>query len=77
MAARDYESAPASQTLGVEAVIRGLAKDLESLRAGKITVQDAMARSMLAKQIFNGVRIYLTGSKLLAEQAKTIEGPAE
>lgn len=72
MAARDYESAPVGQNLGLEKIIRDLAGDLESLRAGKISVQDAIARSMLAKQIFNGVRIYLNGTKLLAEQAKPV-----
>jgi len=72
MAARDYESAPASETLGLTGIIQGLAGDLDQLRAGKISVQDAIARSMLAKQIFNGVRIYLNGSKLLADQAKPV-----
>jgi hypothetical protein len=72
MAARDYESAPATETLGLVEIIRGLANDLDALRAGQITVPDAMARSMLAKQIFNGVRIYMNGTKMLAGQAKTI-----
>lgn len=74
MTERDYTSAPVSESLGIEEVIRGLARDLESLRAGKITVNDAIARSMLAKQIFNGVRIYLNGTKLLSDQAKPVEG---
>ena len=53
-------------------VINGLVVDLESLRAGQISTQDAIARSLLAKQIFNGVRIYLTGTKLLADRAKPV-----
>jgi len=72
MAARDYESAPVSDGLGLVQVINGLVKDLESLRAGEISTQDAIARSLLAKQIFNGVRIYLTGTKLLTERAKAV-----
>lgn len=76
MAARDYESAPASETLGLVDIIRGLAGDLDALRAGHITVQDAVARSMLAKQIFNGVRIYLNGTKLLSEQAIPVKSTA-
>lgn len=72
MPARDYESAPVSDALGITDVIKGLAGDLEALRAGKISVQDAIARSLLAKQIFNGVRIYLNGTKLLSEQAKNV-----
>lgn len=79
MPARDYETAPATETLGLDKVITGLAGDLELLRAGKISVQDAIARSLLAKQIFNGVRIYLSGSKLLAEGARKVQAlePAE
>ncbi len=73
MAARDYESAPVSEQLNIAAVIQGLAGDLDALRAGKITVQDAQARALLAKQIFNGVRIYLNGMSLLSGSAKAIE----
>lgn len=72
MAERDYESAPVSQALGIETIIKGLSNDLDELRAGRISVQDAIARSMLAKQIFNGVRIYLNGAKLLSDLAKPI-----
>jgi len=74
---RDYETAPVSDQLGLPGVISGLIGDLEALRAGKITVNDAVARSMLAKQIFNGVRIYLNGSKILSDAARPIEGPKE
>jgi hypothetical protein len=70
MPARDYESIPVSDRLDLDNVIRGLCSDLADLRAGKIGVNDAIARSMLAKQIFNGVRIYLNASKLLSENAK-------
>jgi hypothetical protein len=69
MAVRDYEASPASDRLGLDKVIAGLVGDLEELRAGKIAVNDAIARSMLAKQIFNGVRLYLMGTKLLSDQA--------
>lgn len=72
MAARDYESAPVSESLGLVDVINGLVSDLQELRAGKISTNDAIARSMLAKQIFNGVRLYLNGTKLLATNAKSI-----
>lgn len=70
MVARDYEVAPVSERLDLDNVIKGLCSDLELLRAGKIGVSDAIARSLLAKQIFNGVRIYLSASKLLAAGAK-------
>lgn len=77
MAARDYESAPASESLGLDQVIKGLVGDLEALRAGKITTNDAIARSLLAKQIFNGVRLYLNGAKLLSEGARRVEPAAQ
>lgn len=76
MAKRDYESAPTSEALGLEKVILGLVSDLEDLRASRISPNDAIARSLLAKQIFNGVRLYLTGQKYLAASATPIERPA-
>lgn len=72
MAPRDYESSPVPEKLGLASVISGLVNDLEQLRAGKIGVNDAIARSMIAKQIFNGVRIYMNGTKLLSDSAKTV-----
>lgn len=76
MAAREYEIAPVADRLDLDKVIKGLTADLELLRAGKISVNDAIARSLLAKQIFNGVRIYLSASKLLAGNATTVN-PSE
>lgn len=70
MTARDYTTAPVADQLGIPAIIAGLCRDLDQLRKGKISVNDAVARSMLAKQIFNGVRLYLNGTKLLAESAR-------
>lgn len=58
-----------AEQLGLGGVIAGLVSDLEELRAGRITVSDAVARSMLAKQIFNGVRLYLNGSRMLSDAA--------
>lgn len=69
---RDYETAPVSDQLGLPQVIEGLIGDLQALREGRISTNDAIARSMLAKQIFNGVRIYLNGAKLLSGNAKSI-----
>lgn len=70
MATRDYEASPVSERLDLDNVIRGLCEDLNLLRTGKIAVNDAIARSLLAKQIFNGVRIYLTATKLLTGSAQ-------
>lgn len=73
---RDYQAMPVSDQLGIPQIIAGLVRDLDELRAGKISVNDAVARSMLAKQIFNGVRIYLNGAKLLADGAKPVDNKA-
>lgn len=72
MAARDYVNAPVSAKLNLEEIINGLAGDLKELREGKITIGDAQARALLAKQIFNGVRIYLNGMSLLSGSAKEV-----
>lgn len=77
MPARDYEAAPVSDQLGLPSVIADLISDLDALRAGKISVNDAVARSMLAKQIFNGVRIYLNGANLLAAKALPNKEPTQ
>lgn len=77
MAARDYEVSPASDRLSLDKIIAGLASDLEELRAGRISTNDAIARSMLAKQLFNGVRLYLSASKLLSDNAKQIQETAK
>ena len=74
MVARDYETSPVCDRLDLDTVIKGLCKDLQLLRDGKIGVNDAIARSLLAKQIFNGVRIYLNASKLLSDNAKSVAG---
>jgi hypothetical protein len=70
MPPRDYETAPVADSLGLPDIIAGLASDLQELRAGEISVNDAHARAMIAKQIFNGVRLYLNGTKLLSDSAK-------
>ena len=69
MTARDYSSSPVSDSLGLHDVITGLASDLEQMRAGKISPQEGIARATVAKQLFNGVRLYL-------QAAKTLEGAA-
>jgi hypothetical protein len=59
MPERDYVSTPVSDDLQLKEVVKGLANDLVELRAGKISPEDAHARAALAKQIWNGARIYL------------------
>lgn len=60
MAERDYRSAPVAEFLGLASIIDGLASDLQDLRSGHITPADGLARAAVAKQLFNGVRLYLS-----------------
>lgn len=54
---------PVSDALGLRNIIMDLSADLADLRAGHITVNDALARAALAKQIWNGVRLYMATAK--------------
>lgn len=69
MSERDYVSTPVADDLGLRGVIQGLAGDLRDLRAGKISAHEALARAALAKQLWNGCRVYL-------QAVKTMEGAA-
>jgi len=53
-------------------VIAGLADDLDALRAGRITVEDARARAGLAKQFIASVRLVYQAQRFLANEARAI-----
>ena len=72
MAARDYDSTPVSDSLGLRDVILGLASDLQDLRSGTISPNDALARAAIAKQMFNGVRLYLQAMRSLEGAARPV-----
>jgi hypothetical protein len=76
MSERDYASTPVADALGLKTLIRDLSADLSDLRAGAITVNDALARAALAKQIWNGVRLYMAVGKSIEKDLPTaqIEG---
>ncbi len=77
MSERDYTTAPVADSLGLRDVILGLASDLRDLRAGKISTQDAQARAAVAKQMFNGVRLYLQAMRSLEGSAKPVTHATE
>jgi len=72
MPERDYVSTPVSDDLSLRETIVGLSTDLADLRAGKISPADAHARAAIAKQIWNGARIYLQAIKTIEANAKTV-----
>jgi len=72
MAQRDYVSTPVSDALGLKDVVLGLSKDLQDMRAGKISPAEGTARAAVAKQIFNGVRLYIQAAKMLESAARPV-----
>lgn len=66
------EAAPLSERFNIEAVIHGLASDLQMLRAGKISLDDARMRAELAKQIMNGVRLVINARRSLEAEARLL-----
>lgn len=72
MPERDYVSTPVSDELNLKDVINGLTQDLQDLRKGKISPAEAHARANVAKQIWNGARIYLQAIKTMAAASKPI-----
>ena len=68
MAERDYKSSPVSDALGLGAVIDGLVHDLQDMRDRKISPQEGLARAAVAKQLFNGVRLYLQAVAMIEKQ---------
>ena len=66
------EASPLNDRFDLETVIRGLATDLERVRAGTMTVDAARANAELAKQLFNGVRLVVNVQRTLESTAKQI-----
>lgn len=73
MAERDYVSTPVADDLNLRDVITGLASDLKQMRAGEISPQEGLARAAVAKQLFNGVRLYLQAVKTIEATAKQLQ----
>ena len=68
MAERNYAETPICDSLGIRAVIDGLATDLQDLRNGGISPADALARANLAKQYFNGARLVMAALRVTEPQ---------
>lgn len=70
--ARDAGTSPVGDAFRLDAVICGLADDLDALRAGRITIDDARVRAALGKQIFNGVRLVINARRALEAGARPV-----
>ncbi|MDE2342734.1 MAG: hypothetical protein KGL63_04975 [Betaproteobacteria bacterium] len=51
-----------------------LINDLEQLRAGQISVRDAMARAEIAKQVLRSAGLVVSARKYLSDAAKPANG---
>lgn len=54
----------------LESIVKGIADDLVALRKGEISIKDAQARALLAKQYMNGVRLVMNARRSLENAAK-------
>ena len=74
MVATHTDASPMGERFNLDTIITGLAADLQALREGTISLDDARARADLAKQIFNGVRLVINGERMLQSRAKVVGG---
>jgi len=56
----------------LDAIVKGIADDLIALREGRISIKDAQARALLAKQYMNGVRLVINARQSLEGNAKAL-----
>ncbi len=71
----DQESTPPgslAEEFDLRKVLRGLLKDLEDLRAGRISVPRARASAELGKVVIRGMRLVLDAQRMAFEQAKAL-----
>ncbi len=67
------ETGPLTDRFNLLAFTDSLILDLQALRAGRISVKDAMARAEIAKQVLRSVGFVVTAQKYLSENAKPME----
>lgn len=66
-----------TEIVNLRELITGLASDLADLRAGRITIHEARVRAELGKQVFNGMRLVLSGQKYLEASLKPVPQPRQ
>lgn len=67
------ETGPLTERFNLLEFTDSLIGDLHLLRAGRISVKDAMARAEIAKQVLRSVGYVVTAQKYLAENAKPVK----
>lgn len=71
------ETADITDRYSLDMIVRGIASDLLDLRSGKISIKDAQARALLARQYMNGVRLVLNARNSLEQSARALTSPCE
>lgn len=66
------ETGPITERFDLMSFTDSLIVDLNSLRAGKISVRDALARAELAKQVLRSVGYVVVAQKYLSDSAKPV-----
>lgn len=66
------DKGPLTERFNLMEFTDSLIGDLEALRAGKISVRDAMARAEIAKQVLRSVGFVVTAQKFLSERAQLV-----
>lgn len=61
--------------IGLEAIVIGMVRDLELLRAGAITIPMARARTQMAHEILRGVHLVIQGQKIIEGRAIPLPSP--
>jgi hypothetical protein len=69
------ELGPLSQRFDLMDFTDALIVDLEMLRAGKISVREAQARALLAKQVLRSIHYVVQAQKFLSEHARELPSP--
>ncbi|EJU15131.1 hypothetical protein LH128_00070 [Sphingomonas sp. LH128] len=59
-----------AERYSLDMIVKGIADDLVALRAGSISIKDAQARALLAKQYMNGVRLVMNARQSLEASAR-------
>lgn len=70
MANANADVGPLTERFDLMKFTDGLIGDLQRLRNGEISVQDARARAELARQVLRSVALVVTAQKFLADHAR-------
>jgi hypothetical protein len=66
------DSTDIASPYSLDAIVKGIADDLIALREGRISIKDAQARALLAKQYMNGVRLVINARRSLESNARPV-----